>query len=121
LKDSMKSGSLVHFVADIAVDKKGSTITILDLRKISTMVDYFVIITASSDIHARAIADEISRKLRKKGIHRWHIEGYAYGHWILVDYVDVVVHIFLEDARAYYNVESLWGDAPMEKVEIEHE
>lgn len=116
MKDLKKAQDLVHFIATVATEKKGNDITILDLRKISGMVDFFVVITASSEIHARAIADDISRKLRKGGIHRWHVEGHAHGHWILLDYVDVVVHIFLEGERAYYNIESLWGDAPMEKI-----
>jgi ribosome-associated protein len=101
------------------MSKKGNDITILDLRKISTMVDYFILITASSEIHARAIADDITKKLRKRGIRRWHIEGHAHGHWILLDYVDIVVHIFLEEERVYYNIESLWGDAPMERIGAE--
>ncbi len=121
LKDLKKSQDLAYFVANAAVSKKGDNITILDLRKISTMVDYFILITASSEIHARAIADDITKKLRKLGIRRWHVEGRAHGHWILLDYVDVVIHIFLEEERSYYNIESLWGDAPMEKMESESE
>jgi ribosome-associated protein len=121
LKDLKKSQNLVHFIANAAIGKKGNEITILDLRKISTMVDYFIVITANGEIHARAIADDITKKLRKLGIRQWHVEGHAHGHWILLDYVDVVVHIFREEERAYYNIESLWGDAPTEQVGTEHE
>lgn len=121
MKDLKKSQNLAYFITETAIDKKGSDITILDLRKISTMVDYFIVVTASGEIHARAIADEIARKLRKLGIRRWHVEGHTHGHWILLDYVDVVVHIFLEEERSYYNIESLWGDAPMERIGTEHE
>jgi ribosome-associated protein len=119
LKDIKNSKDLVRYIAKIALNKKGTNITVLDLRKISTMVDYFVIITGTSDVHAKAISDDIVMKLRENGIRKWHIEGYSYGHWVLLDYVDVVVHIFLEDERVYYNIELLWGDAPMEKIEEE--
>ncbi len=119
MKDIKNSKDLVRYIAKIALNKKGTNITVLDLRKISTMVDYFVIITGTSDVHAKAISDDIVMKLRENGIRKWHIEGYSYGHWVLLDYVDVVVHIFLEDERVYYNIELLWGDAPMEKIEEE--
>ena len=114
------SKSLVKFIAKSALDKKGCNIVILDLRKISTMVDYFIIVTGISDKHTKAIADDIDIKLGKKGVRKWHIEGYSYGHWILLDYVDIVVHIFLEGERLYYNIESLWGDAPIERIEEEN-
>lgn len=114
------SRNLVKFIAKSALDKKGGNIVTLDLRKISTMVDYFIIITGTSDKHAKAIADDIGIKLGKEGIRKWHIEGYSYGHWILLDYVDVVVHIFLEEERLYYNIESLWGDALIERIEEEN-
>lgn len=121
LKELKTSQNLAYFIANTAVSKKGSNITILDLRKISTMVDYFIVITANSEVHARAIADDITKRLRKLGIRRWHVEGHTHGHWILLDYVDVVVHIFLEEERVYYNIESLWGDAPTEKMASEDE
>ncbi|MCK4395225.1 ribosome silencing factor [candidate division WOR-3 bacterium] len=111
---------MVKFIAKSALDKKGGNIVTLDLRKISTMVDYFIIITGTSDKHSKAIADDIGIKLGKEGIRKWHIEGYSYGHWILLDYVDVVVHIFLEEERLYYNIESLWGDALIERIEEEN-
>ena len=118
----MKSSTqLAKSVAKMTHDKKGRDIVILDLRKISSMVDYFIIITASSNIHARAIADDIGKRLRKEGVKKWHIEGYSFAHWILLDYVDVVVHIFLEEERLYYNIESLWGDAPFEKLKDDND
>jgi len=116
LEDLRNSQSLVRYIAQLTLDKKGDTISILDLRKISSMVDFFIIITATGETHARALADVVRKKLRDKGIRNWHLEGYSYGHWILLDYVDVVVHIFMEEERKYYGIESLWGDAPMEKI-----
>ncbi len=112
-----KSKNLAETITKIIHNKKGSNIVLLDLRKISSMVDYFIIVTATSNVHAKAIVDDISIKLKKKGIEKWHIEGYSFGHWILLDYVDVVVHIFLAEERLYYNLESLWGDAPTVKID----
>jgi ribosome-associated protein len=117
----MSSTQLARSVAKMIVNKKGNDVVVLDLRKISSMVDYFIIVTASGDIHARAIADDIGKRLRNKGVKKWHMEGYSFGHWILLDYVDVVVHIFLEEERLYYNIESLWGDAPSERIEDRNE
>ncbi len=120
MEELKNSKNLVKFITEIALEKKGSAIVILDLRKISTMVDYFIIISGTSDVHSKAIADEIIHKLREEGIRKWHIEGYSYGHWILLDYVDIVVHIFLDEERLYYNLESLWGDAPMVRIDEEN-
>lgn len=122
MKEIKNSKELARFIAEIGVDKKGSDIVILDLSNISDLVDYFVIITGSSDIHSRAISEDIVDRLKKKGIRKWHLEGHSYGHWILIDYVDVVVHIFLKEDRDYYSLESLWGDAPTERIgEIDEE
>lgn len=116
MKEITNSKELARFIAEIGVDKKGSDIVMLDLSSISDLVDYFVIITGSSDLHSRAIAEDIVEKLKKRGIRKWHLEGHSYGHWILIDYVDVVVHIFLKEDRDYYSLESLWGDAPTERI-----
>lgn len=113
------SKGLAKFIAKVALDKKGSDILILDLRKISSMVDYFIVISGTSAVHTKAIAEDIVRKVREKGIRKWHIEGQSYGHWILLDYIDVVIHIFLEEERLYYKLESLWGDAPIERIGTE--
>ena len=71
---------------------------------------YFVICTATSSVHARALSDHLKQKIKA-----WHIEGDEFGHWILMDYIDVIVHIFLEEEREYYDLENLWGDVPKEK------
>jgi ribosome-associated protein len=94
-------------------EKKGNQIKVLDLRKLkSSMADYFIICHASSDKQVSAIADsveEFSRKLA--GEKPLHIEGIESAEWILMDYFDVVVHIFLEEKREFYAIEELWGDA----------
>jgi ribosome-associated protein len=86
------------------------------LRNLATFSDFFVICSADSDTQVKAIADEIDKSLRDEGIKCWHKEGYMALSWVLLDYVDVVVHVFLKEAREFYNIEKLWGDAP--SVEI---
>ena len=100
----------------LALDKKATDVKILDLRKLSPICDFFVICSASVEIHAKAIADSIIENLEKKGIRAWHHEGYQACRWILLDYVDVVVHIFLNEVRDFYELEKLWGDAKTEEL-----
>ncbi|MBS4035943.1 MAG: ribosome silencing factor [Ignavibacterium sp.] len=96
--------------------KKGYDVKIVDLRKLATFADYFIICSADSDTQVKAIADEIDKKLRDEGIKCWHKEGFMALQWVLLDYVDVVVHIFKKDAREFYNLEKLWGDAEIIEV-----
>jgi ribosome-associated protein len=99
-------------IADLIFNKKGYDVRIIDLRSLTTFADFFVICSADSDTQVKAIADEIDKSLRDEGIKCWHKEGYIALSWVLLDYVDVVVHVFKKDAREYYNIEKLWGDAP---------
>lgn len=103
--------------AAIARDRHCSDIVILDLRKISPATNYFVIATSTSDRQARSVADEISEAGERSGYPRFGRAGYEQGRWILLDFVDVVVHLFNEETRAYYNLEMLWGDA--QRLELE--
>lgn len=112
----MNSKELAHKITDLIFNKKGYDVKILDLRNLTSIADYFVICSADSDVQVKAIADEIDKELRDEGIKYWHIEGYRALHWVLVDYVDVVVHIFKKDAREFYKLERLWGDAQVEDV-----
>jgi ribosome-associated protein len=98
-------------------NKKGYDVKILDLRKLTTIADYFVICSADSDTQVKAIADEVDKTLRDEGIRLWHKEGYQSLNWVLIDYVDVVVHIFKKESREFYNIEKLWGDAPSFDIE----
>ncbi len=113
----MDSKQLANNVADFIFNKKGFDVKILDLRQLTAMADYFVICSADSDTQVKAIADEIDKNLKDEGIRLWHKEGYKGLNWVLLDYVDVVVHIFKKDVRTYYNLERLWGDAPSVDVE----
>lgn len=101
----------------LALSKKGYDIKILKLKGISSICDYFVIASGDVDIHVKAIADAVYDGLREKGIKPWHREGVRGGNWILLDYVDVVVHVFQHATRDFYALEKLWGDAPLEVVE----
>jgi len=98
--------------AEAADGKKAFEILILDLRGLTSITDYFVICSASNITQTGAIADGIARALALAGSRPSHIEGGAEATWILMDYGDVVVHIFDEQTRAYYSLERLWGDAP---------
>ena len=100
----------------LALSKKAQDVVVLDLRKLSPLVDFFVIATGGSDIQVRAIADAIVDGLGERGVTAWHVEGYRYGRWVLLDYVDFVVHIFRSDARGFYALERLWGDAAREEI-----
>ena len=113
----MNSKQLADNITDLIFNKKGFDVKILDLRELTAMADYFVICSADSDTQVKAIADEIDKSLRDDGIRAWHKEGYKGLNWVLLDYVDVVAHIFKKDVRSYYNLERLWGDAPSIEVE----
>lgn len=89
----------------------------MDLRKLTDMADYFVVCSADSDIQVKAIADAVMDGTEKLGVPIWHSEGISHRQWVLLDYVDVVVHIFHKEVRRFYNLERLWGDSVIERVE----
>ena len=91
--------------------KKGLDILLMDLRSSTDTTDFFILCTATSDLHVKTLADEVTNKLKEQGHRPWHVEGYKSRRWILIDYVDIVVHIFRREAREFYALERLWGDA----------
>jgi ribosome-associated protein len=107
---------LAHTAGKLALEKNGFDVLLLDIRKLSDVANYFVICSGSVDIHVKAIADNIIEGLKKKDARAWHIEGYKNLQWVLLDYVNVVVHVFQPKIRNYYSLEKLWGDAPLEKL-----
>ena len=113
----MESQQLAERAARIALEKKAHDICILDLRKLTSAVDWFVICSADSEIQVRAIADHLDATLGKEGQKAWHVEGQEGRRWVLLDYVDVVVHVFYSATREHYALESLWGDAPVVRVD----
>jgi len=102
--------------ANIAADRNCTDIVVLDLKGKSPATDYFVIVTGTSDRQMRAVANEICEEARKQGMERFGRAGYEQGRWILLDYVDVVIHIFDTEYRDYYDLELLWGDAKRLKI-----
>ena len=97
--------------ANIAADRHCSDIVVLDLKGKSPATDYFVIVTGTSDRQMRTVADEIAQQAREQGMSRFGRAGYEQARWILLDYVDVIIHIFDSEYRDYYDLELLWGDA----------
>jgi ribosome-associated protein len=97
--------------AEVALDKKGIDVTILDLSGLTVIADYFVICSGESTTQVRAIAQSIEEELARSGVKPLGVEGVAHRHWILLDYGDFIVHVFEKETRAYYNLEKLWMDA----------
>jgi len=96
---------------DTLQDMKALDLTLIDLREISDAADYFILCTGTSEPHVRSLANDLVGRLRESGERPWHVEGMESLRWVLVDLVDVVVHIFRGEAREYYALERLWGDA----------
>ena len=112
----MNSKDLAYRVSELIFTKKGFNVVTIDLRKLVSFTDYFVICSADSDTQVKAISDQLDKALSEEGIKCWHREGMKALSWVLMDYVDVVVHIFKKDSRQFYNLEKLWGDAPTKKM-----
>jgi ribosome-associated protein len=112
-KEVVISELLAKRCAELALEKKCEEIKVLDLRGLTSITDYFVIVTADSERKAKAAAEHIVDELKEDDERPMHVEGMDSMHWILLDYVDVVVHIFMPDERRFYDLESLWSDAPV--------
>ena len=91
-------------------DKKAFDVVLLDISKVASFASYFLMCSGDSSRQIQAIADEVGKKLKENGIRPNHIEGYRHAEWVLMDYVDFVVHVFSKNARAYYDLERLWRD-----------
>lgn len=111
--------TLAKKIAAFALAKKAFDIIIMDLRKITDVTDFFVVCSANSDTQVKAIADAVLYGTEKLGTPVWKSEGLSERQWVLLDYVDVVVHIFHKEIRRYYNLEKLWGDAAIKTVKDE--
>ena len=111
--------ALARKAGHLALDKKGVDVRILKLKALSSVCDYFVIVSGEADVHVKAIANGILEGLRKLGHRPLHSEGLNEGNWVLLDYADGVVHVFQEPTRRFYALEKLWGDAPVEILDGE--
>ena len=107
---------LLGWVEAACADRKAVDGVVLDLRTLSDATDYFVVVSGTSDTHVRAIAEHVVEELRERGVRAHHVEGLASGRWVLLDFVDLVVHVFHPALREFYQLEGLWGDAPLRAV-----
>ncbi len=102
---------LLRLAAEAAASKKATDMVGLDLRSLECVADYFLICSGASEPQVKAIAEAVEDQLRERGARVWHVEGGAGRRWVLLDFVDFVVHVFHEQTREYYLLERLWGDA----------
>ena len=117
-KKNPDSKTIARLIAQSAHDVKALSLEVLDLRKLSGFTDYFVIASGRSDRQVQAICDRIEENLGKNLRRPLGIEGYQEGHWVLIDYGEVVAHIFYDQVRPFYALERLWGDAPRVKFRL---
>lgn len=117
----IETGVNVERIIHHIMEKKGDDIVVIDLRKITSIADYFIIAQGNSNVQVKAIADEVKEKMAKEdGQHPWHVEGMEGQRWILLDYVDIVVHIFDPKTRNYYDIEKLYEDAESWRVKTDY-
>lgn len=108
---------LARHAVEAALEKKAHDIVVMDVRNISGVADYFVLCTGEVDLQIKAIVEAIRLRIKEQcGERPWHVEGHDHLQWVLLDYVDLVVHVFSEEKRGFYSLERLWGDAPLERV-----
>ena len=105
------SAALAQRAAQLCLDLKARDLLLLNLKPVSDMTDFFVIGSGTSDTHVRSVAEHVLEELRKDGVRPAHIEGLEQGRWVLLDYVDFVVHLFHPTLRQFYQLERLWADA----------
>jgi len=116
VKKKLTSRTAARRAALFATQKQAIDIIVLDLRKVADFCDYFVICSGAVDVHVKAIYQYVEEELTKIGWKPRHTEGTENYRWVLLDYIDLVVHVFQSDARGYYALERLWGDAPRVQV-----
>lgn len=107
----------VSRAAELALERKAEDGVVLDVRGISSATDFFLILTGRSDIQVKAVAEHVIDGLKAEGARPNHVEGLDQGRWVLIDYVDFVVHVFHPEVREFYQLEGLWGDAPALRLE----
>ena len=112
----MTPRQLALLAAETCDDKKGKEILILDVRKITSISDYFIVCSTTNERQARAIAESMRMKLKEMGRREMGVEGMDDARWVLQDFGDIVLHIFHESQREFYDIEGLWADAPREKL-----
>ena len=116
----MRPSTLAKKIAELTLTRKANDVITMDLRGLTSMADFFVICSADSDVQVKAIADAVEEGMEKEGIAPWHMESGS-ANWILLDYVDVVLHVFHKNTRPFYSLERLWGDAKVRRIAEEAE
>jgi ribosome-associated protein len=121
-KESSNADQLIATILNGIEDVKGQDINILDLRQLeNTVCDYFIVCEGTSNTQVNAIVNSIQKKVSKETRDKpWHIEGSENAEWVLMDYVNVVVHVFQKHIREYYDIESLWGDAKTTEIKTSY-
>ena len=110
------SAAALELAVAACLERKAADGLVLDLKRVSDATDHFLIVSGTSDTHVRAIAEHVIEKLREQDVRPYQVEGLSQGRWVLVDYVDFVVHVFHPTLRAFYQLEVLWGDAPQRRL-----
>lgn len=108
-----QASAALQLVTAALLDRKANDLIVLDLRGLTGAADYFVIVSGTSDAHVRGMAEHLMTALEPRGIAPHHVEGLSQGRWVLLDYVDFVVHVFHPELREFYQLERLWSDAPV--------
>lgn len=109
--------TLVQRAATICLDHRANDVVLLDLRQITDMTDFFLVASGTSDTHVRSLGERVVEELKKDGAHAHHVEGLVQGRWVLIDYVDFVLHLFHPTLRNFYQLERLWSDAAVVPIE----
>lgn len=118
---TVDSDKLIEVIGEALLDRKAEDITVLDVHALTTLADKFVICHANTDVQIKAIADNVNKETKEKLNEKaWKEEGRESRRWVILDYVNVVVHIFRKDLREYYALERMWNDAPVRKIEDNH-
>jgi ribosome-associated protein len=112
-----KLREIVFSAGQLCLEKKASEVVVLDLKKISDVTDFFLIAEGYTDIHVRAVSEHVIENLEKRfKLKPWHVEGMEYARWVLMDYVDFVIHIFQPETRNFYQLERLWADSARHEI-----
>ena len=116
-KPSTDALELAREAGRLALEKKASDVVLLDLRELTSVCDAFLVASADSEPQIKAVVEHVKKGLQTRGQTPWHIEGLENRRWVVLDYVDFVVHVFRKDTREVYLLERLWGDAPREVLD----
>jgi len=115
-KKSYNSKDKTLIISKAAIERKADNVVVMNMRKVTTMCDFFIVCSGNTDRKIKAIADNIIKELKKSAIRVGHIEGYNEANWILIDCYDVIVHVFRQDLRDFYDLEHLWAEAPRKVI-----